>query len=107
MKPDTAIAEQMILEVNKDYVFTAKGKLIAKLPPKRRFKTAADYAPACNSESFWGKTGRGFYPLKRSGRPHRLWKTKSNTLVTKIGSSETISDGIARFVSHLHVAEAR
>jgi hypothetical protein len=107
MKPDAAIAEQMISEANKDYAFTAKGKLIAKLPPKRRFKISADYSPAYNSESLGEKTGRGFYPLKRSGQPHRLWKTKSSTLVTKIGFNETISDGMARFVSHLHLAEAR
>ena len=107
MKPDTAIAEQMLLEANKDYVFTAKGKLIAKLPPKRRFKTSADYAPACNPESLGEKTGRAFYPLKRSGHPHQQWKTKPNALVTKLGFNETISDGIERFVSHLHLAHAR
>jgi hypothetical protein len=107
MKPDTAIAEQMILEANKDYVFSAKGKLIAKLPPKRRFKTSADYVPAFNSESPGEKTGRGFYPLKRSGHPHRLWKMKSSPLITKIGFNETLSDGIERLVSHLHLAQAR
>jgi hypothetical protein len=107
MKPDIAIADQTILEANKDYAFTAKGKLIAKLPPKRRFKTSEDYVPACNSESLGDKTGRVFYPLKRSGHPHRLWKTQSSTLATKLGFSETVSDGIGRFVSHLHLAQAR
>jgi hypothetical protein len=107
MKLDTAIAKEMILDANKDCIFTAEGRLIAKLPPKRRCKTSAHYVRPSNSDSFGQKPARTFYPLKRSGHPHQQWKTKPSVLVTKLGFDETISDGIERFVSHLHLAQAR
>jgi hypothetical protein len=75
MKPDTTIAKEMILGANKNSVFTAEGRLVATLPPKRRCKTSADYDGANNSDSLGEKAGRPFYQLKRSGHPHQQWRT--------------------------------
>jgi hypothetical protein len=108
MKPDPTTAKQVLLGASKNCVFTAEGRLIAKLPPKRRFKSSADFATERNnSDSLDEQTRRVVYPLKRSGHPHQKWKAKPSALVTKPGFSETISDGIGRFASHLHLAQAR
>jgi hypothetical protein len=108
MNPDATTAKQMLLDASKNCAFTPEGRLIAKLPPKRRFKSPAGFATERNnSDSLDEQTGRVFYPLRRSGRPHQQWKAKPSVLVPKLGFSETISDGIERFASHLHLAQAR
>jgi hypothetical protein len=86
-------------------------RALVSLPQKKRCKSD----PAMEPENV--APGKVLVPaisplprrqrLKRSGHPHHQWKAQPSAVVTKLGFSETISDGIERFVSHLHVAQAR
>jgi hypothetical protein len=83
MNPAPAIARETNFDANESQALTPDGRLIAKLVPKRRFKTRT----ACEPLAFNDASGRSGYPLKRSGQPHRLSKRKAEMLKGDASSS--------------------
>lgn len=71
MNPRTAIATQML---------TPQGRLIATLPPKRRFKLPIEPERPTDEISAEEVGKKSCHRLNRSGRPHQEWVTARTAL---------------------------